>query len=88
VWESRSEGGGGGGGGSIIGEEDIPHRTFKVILAGDAAVGKTTFIERVCQGHFAPNLSSTIGEFLSLSNNGNNKALDVLNISLCLSLSL
>ncbi|OXA60068.1 ras and EF-hand domain-containing protein homolog [Folsomia candida] len=36
-------------------------RTFKVILAGDAAVGKSTFIERVCQGHFTPNLSSTIG---------------------------
>lgn len=38
-----------------------PHRTFKVILAGDAAVGKTTFIERICYGHFTPNLSSTIG---------------------------
>lgn len=36
-------------------------RTFKVILAGDASVGKSTFIERVCHGHFAPNLSSTIG---------------------------
>ncbi|CAL8109883.1 unnamed protein product [Orchesella dallaii] len=39
-----------------------PHRTFKVILAGDAAVGKTTFIERICHGHFTPNLSSTIGK--------------------------
>jgi len=41
-----------------------PHRTFKVILAGDAAVGKTTFIERICHGHFTPNLSSTIGELI------------------------
>lgn len=48
-----------------------PHRTFKVILAGDAAVGKTTFIERICHGHFTPNLSSTIG----------NKNLNVFNIS-------
>ena len=39
----------------------VPHRTFKVILAGDAAVGKTSFIERVCNGHFATHLSSTIG---------------------------
>lgn len=40
-----------------------PHRTFKVILAGDAAVGKSTFIERICHGHFTPNLSSTIGKY-------------------------
>ncbi|CAG7787095.1 unnamed protein product [Allacma fusca] len=39
----------------------FPQRTFKVILAGDAAVGKTTFIERVCNGVFVSNLSSTIG---------------------------
>ncbi|ODM99735.1 Ras and EF-hand domain-containing protein [Orchesella cincta] len=44
-----------------------PHRTFKVILAGDAAVGKTTFIERICHGHFTPNLSSTIGKEFTLA---------------------
>lgn len=51
---------------SLLSEETslqpcFPQRTFKVILAGDAAVGKTTFIERICHGHFTPNLSSTIG---------------------------
>lgn len=40
----------------------LPERTFKVILAGDAAVGKTSFIERACHGHFATHLSSTIGK--------------------------
>lgn len=39
-----------------------PERTFKVILAGDAAVGKSTFIERICNGYFVSNLSSTIGK--------------------------
>lgn len=54
---------------SQIDDEDrifYPHRTFKVILAGDAAVGKTTFIERICNGHFTPNLSSTIGRLKNL----------------------
>jgi hypothetical protein len=43
-------------------------RTFKVILAGDASVGKSTFIHRICHDDFMPNLSSTIGkniEFLT-----------------------
>ncbi|XP_070199074.1 ras and EF-hand domain-containing protein homolog isoform X3 [Littorina saxatilis] len=38
-----------------------PERMYKVVLAGDAAVGKSTFIVRLCKGKFVPNLSSTLG---------------------------
>jgi len=42
-------------------DNSVPQRTFKVILAGDSSVGKSTFIERACNDRFSPNLSSTIG---------------------------
>ena len=38
-----------------------PDRTYKVVFAGDAAVGKTTFINRLTKGIFMSNLSSTLG---------------------------
>ncbi|XP_076035967.1 ras and EF-hand domain-containing protein-like [Oratosquilla oratoria] len=38
-----------------------PERTYKVVFAGDAAVGKSTFIVRLCQGIFASNIASTLG---------------------------
>ncbi|KAL3843164.1 hypothetical protein ACJMK2_021115 [Sinanodonta woodiana] len=38
-----------------------PDRMFKVVLAGDAAVGKTSLIMRLCKGKFVSNLSSTLG---------------------------
>lgn len=38
-----------------------PERMYKVVLAGDAAVGKSSFIVRLCKGKFVPNLSSTLG---------------------------
>ncbi|XP_052821855.1 ras and EF-hand domain-containing protein homolog [Octopus bimaculoides] len=38
-----------------------PERMYKVVLAGDAAVGKTSFIMRLCKGKFVTNLSSTLG---------------------------
>ncbi|XP_037077026.1 ras and EF-hand domain-containing protein homolog, partial [Pollicipes pollicipes] len=38
-----------------------PERTYKVVFAGDAAVGKSTFITRVCRGVFVTNISSTLG---------------------------
>ncbi|KAK3610932.1 hypothetical protein CHS0354_022199 [Potamilus streckersoni] len=38
-----------------------PDRMFKVVLAGDAAVGKTSLIMRLCKGKFVNNLSSTLG---------------------------
>ena len=34
---------------------------FKVVFAGDAAVGKTSFINRITKGVFMSNLSSTLG---------------------------
>ena len=38
-----------------------PERMFKVALAGDAAVGKSSFITRLCDGKFVGNLVSTLG---------------------------
>nr|CAD7399607.1 unnamed protein product [Timema cristinae] len=38
-----------------------PDRTFKVVFAGDAAVGKSCFIYRFCRGVFINNLGSTLG---------------------------
>ncbi|KAK3101207.1 hypothetical protein FSP39_001755 [Pinctada imbricata] len=38
-----------------------PERMYKVVLAGDAAVGKSSFIMRLCKGKFVQNLSSTLG---------------------------
>ncbi|XP_053385023.1 ras and EF-hand domain-containing protein homolog isoform X5 [Mercenaria mercenaria] len=38
-----------------------PDRMFKVVLAGDAAVGKSSLIMRLCKGKFFENLSSTLG---------------------------
>jgi GTPase SAR1 family protein len=39
----------------------VPDRTYKVVLAGDAAVGKSCFIFRFCKGVFINNLGSTLG---------------------------
>ncbi|CAG2061240.1 unnamed protein product, partial [Timema podura] len=38
-----------------------PDRTFKIVFAGDAAVGKSCFIYRFCRGVFINNLGSTLG---------------------------
>jgi hypothetical protein len=38
-----------------------PDRTFKIVLAGDAAVGKSCFIVRFCKGVFLNNMGSTLG---------------------------
>ncbi|XP_042871091.1 ras and EF-hand domain-containing protein-like isoform X2 [Penaeus japonicus] len=38
-----------------------PERTYKVVFAGDAAVGKSTFIVRLCTGSFINNIASTLG---------------------------
>lgn len=38
-----------------------PDRTYKIVFAGDAAVGKTCFIHRFCKGTFATRLGSTLG---------------------------
>ncbi|KAL7641872.1 UNVERIFIED_CONTAM: hypothetical protein RMT77_007746 [Armadillidium vulgare] len=51
----------------IIGPSDslenvrTPDRTYKIVMAGDAAVGKTTFITRIYQGVFVSSPASTLG---------------------------
>ena len=37
--------------------------TFKVILCGDAAVGKTSFLNQLCLGEFRESTIATIGWF-------------------------
>jgi len=37
-------------------------RVFKIVLAGDAAVGKSSFIMRLCKNKFVTNLNSTLGK--------------------------
>jgi len=34
---------------------------FKVVFCGDAAVGKSTLIMRLCKGKFVSNVNSTLG---------------------------
>ena len=41
-----------------------PERMYKIVLAGDAAVGKSSFIMRLCKGRFLSNLTSTLGRVL------------------------
>lgn len=38
-----------------------PEQTFKVVFVGDASVGKSSFIIRLCKGIFLPQLTSTLG---------------------------
>lgn len=42
----------------------IPDRLFKIVLVGNSAVGKTSFLRRFCEDRFAPGLAATVGEFL------------------------
>ncbi|XP_050426081.1 ras and EF-hand domain-containing protein homolog isoform X2 [Adelges cooleyi] len=44
-----------------IGIGGDPERTYKIVFAGDAAVGKTCFIHRFCKGQFTTKLGSTLG---------------------------
>ena len=46
--------------------EDIssePSEMFKLVLAGNAAVGKSSFILRLCKNKFYSALNATLGEF-------------------------
>lgn len=43
-----------------------PERTYKIVFAGDAAVGKTCFIHRFCKGTFATKLGSTLGSDVTI----------------------
>ena len=38
-----------------------PERMYKLVLAGDAAVGKSSFILRLCRNKFHNALNSTLG---------------------------
>lgn len=38
-----------------------PERMYKLVLAGDAAVGKSSFILRLCKNKFHTALNSTLG---------------------------
>ncbi|XP_068722019.1 ras and EF-hand domain-containing protein-like isoform X2 [Montipora capricornis] len=42
-------------------EASVPERMYKLVLAGDAAVGKSSFILRLCQNKFHNALNSTLG---------------------------
>eukprot|EP00794_Sanderia_malayensis_P005024 gene5024-5682_t len=45
-----------------------PERTYKLVLAGDAAVGKSSFIVRLCKDKFYPSLNSTLGVDFQMKN--------------------
>ncbi len=36
-------------------------RMFKIVFCGDAAVGKSTLIMRICKGKFVSSVNSTLG---------------------------
>ncbi|KAM9807733.1 EF-hand calcium-binding domain-containing protein 4A [Neosynchiropus ocellatus] len=38
-----------------------PRRAFKVVFLGNSGVGKTSFIQHYCTGHFTPEVSATVG---------------------------
>nr|XP_035937990.1 EF-hand calcium-binding domain-containing protein 4B isoform X2 [Halichoerus grypus] len=56
--------------GQPVGKEDLskeeappssPDRLFKIVLVGNSAVGKTSFLRRFCEERFAPGLAATVG---------------------------
>lgn len=38
-------------------------KAYRIVLAGDAAVGKSSFLLRLCKNEFKMNSSSTLGEW-------------------------
>ncbi|PAA86861.1 hypothetical protein BOX15_Mlig023485g2 [Macrostomum lignano] len=46
---------------AIVTVSGNPERMFKVVLAGDAAVGKSSFIMRLCDNRFTENTTATLG---------------------------
>nr|XP_058949591.1 ras and EF-hand domain-containing protein-like isoform X3 [Pocillopora verrucosa] len=44
-----------------VAESNVPERMYKLVLAGDAAVGKSSFILRLCRNRFHSALNSTLG---------------------------
>lgn len=38
-----------------------PDRLFKIVFVGDSAVGKTSFLRRLCEARFSPGMAATVG---------------------------
>lgn len=38
-----------------------PDRLFKIVFVGDSAVGKTSFLRRICEARFSPGMAATVG---------------------------
>ena len=49
-----------------ISDRGTPDRMYKLVLAGDAAVGKSSFIIRLCRNKFYSALNSTLGNSIYL----------------------
>ncbi|KAM7439151.1 hypothetical protein ABFA07_011420 [Porites harrisoni] len=49
-------------------ENSVPERMYKLVLAGDAAVGKSSFILRLCRNRFHNALNSTLGVDFQMKN--------------------
>lgn len=43
------------------GSLSIPDRLFKIVLVGNSAVGKTSFLRRFCDDRFSPGMTATVG---------------------------
>lgn len=41
-------------------------KAYKIVLAGDAAVGKSSFLTRLCKNEFRGNTSATLGRVIFL----------------------
>lgn len=62
---------------SLSGKSYQSEKFFKLVFAGDSAVGKTSFIMRYCKGEFSNVTSATLGvdfymKSIKLNNNNNN----------------
>lgn len=49
------------GDGSQDSQNSEPERVYRLVLAGDSAVGKTSFVMRLCKGRFETNVRTTLG---------------------------
>uniref|UniRef100_T2MAA7 Ras and EF-hand domain-containing protein n=1 Tax=Hydra vulgaris TaxID=6087 RepID=T2MAA7_HYDVU len=62
------------------GDATVPERMYKLVLVGNAAVGKSSFIIRLCKNKFYSSLNSTLGVDFQIKNlqlNGKTVALQL-----------